>query len=114
MLIILLSIVTCFLIPSAFSNINPLEDSFPEKSFIITTSQSLLKKSIDIYFSFWKILNFLMFFKEILLAVKLATHPFINSILALAISGDLLIIDIPLDEIFLISDLTISRIISIS
>ena len=57
---------------------------------------------------------FLIFFIEILLAVKLATQPFSNSILAFAISGVLLITETPDAETILTLDLTILKRMSIS
>ena len=55
-----------------------------------------------------------MFFIEIRLAVKLATQPFSNSILALAISGVSLITDTPLALTFFTLDCTTLKIASIS
>ena len=53
-------------------------------------------------------------FIEILLEVRLATHPLLNSIRTFAISGVSVITATPLDEIFLTSLFTMLRMISIS
>ena len=84
------------------------------KFFNRITSVFLSRKSTEIYASFWKIRVLRMFFKDIRLAVMLATHPLSNSMRALAISGVSLIIDTPLALTFLIFDLTILYIMSIS
>ena len=55
-----------------------------------------------------------MFFMEILLAVKFATQPFSNSILAFAISGVSEITEIPLACTFFTLEFTTDKIISIS
>ena len=55
-----------------------------------------------------------MFFKEILLAVKLATQPFLNSTLALVISGVLLITQTPFAFTSLTSESTSLSTISMS
>ena len=66
------------------------------------------------YASFWKNLDFLIFFNEILLAVKLATQPFLNSTLALVMSGVLLITLTPFALTSITSDLTTFNTISMS
>ena len=58
--------------------------------------------------------DFLMFFREMRLAVRFATQPFANSIRALAMSGVSLITETPLAWIFFTSDFTTLRMISIS
>ena len=66
------------------------------------------------YASFWKNLDFLIFFNEILLAVKLATQPFLNSTLALVMSGVLLITLTPFALTSITSDFTTFNTISMS
>ena len=69
-----------------------LSESLGSFPLILTTWKSFSKKLIEIYASSWKILVFLIFFREILLDVRLAIQPFSNSSLAFAISGVVLII----------------------
>ena len=66
------------------------------------------------YASFWKNLDFLIFFSEILLAVKLAIQPFLNSTLALVMSGVLLITLTPFALTSITSDFTTFNTISMS
>src|SRR5918993_1403746 len=57
------------------------------------------RKSMPIYASFWKRRILRIFFIEMRLLVRLATHPLSNSIRTLAISGVSLITDTPFAEI---------------
>ena len=61
----------------------------PMRFFNRTTSVFFFKKSTEMYASRWKKRLLRMFFKDIRLAVRFATHPLSNSMRALAISGAL-------------------------